>query len=228
VDVAYAIRGTLAEELRRAPGLTLKPVLGQVTNWIYFAEQWDPKSPWHDRRVRLAANHAIDRQAINQAEILGFAKLTGSIIPSSFEFYWQSPGYAYDAARAKRLLAEAGYPNGFDAGDYFCDAAVTYLGEPVVNYLNAAGIRVKLRPLERAAYFRGWSEKKYHGLIQGGSGAFSATRPPGSRPSWPGAAHPPTEAMPTSMGSSANKRTSWTRSGARRPCTASSSSSTTK
>jgi len=178
VDVAYAIRGTLAEELRRAPGLTLKPVLGQVTNWVYFAEQWDPKSPWHDRRVRLAANHAIDRQAINQAEILGFAKLIGSIIPSSFEFYWQSPGYAYDAARAKRLLAEAGYPNGFDAGDYFCDAAVTYLGEPVVNYLNAAGIRVKLRPLERAAYFRGWSEKKYRGLIQGGSGAFgnAATR----------------------------------------------------
>ena len=178
VDVAYAIRGTLAEELRRAPGLTLKPVLGQVTNWVYFAEQWDPKSPWHDRRVRLAANYAIDRQAINQAEILGFAKLIGSIIPSSFEFYWQSPGYAYDAARAKRLLAEAGYPNGLDAGDYFCDAAVTYLGEPVVNYLNAAGIRVKLRPLERAAYFRGWSEKKYRGLIQGGSGAFgnAATR----------------------------------------------------
>ncbi len=178
VDVAYAIRGTLAEELRRAPGLTLKPVLGQVTNWVYFAEQWDPKSPWHDRRVRLAANYAIDRQAINQAEILGFAKLIGSIIPSSFEFYWQSPGYAYDAARAKQLLAEAGYPNGLDAGDYFCDAAVTYLGEPVVNYLNAAGIRVKLRPLERAAYFRGWSEKKYRGLIQGGSGAFgnAATR----------------------------------------------------
>jgi len=178
VDVAYAIRGTLAEELRRAPGLTLKPVLGQVTNWVYFAEQWDPKSPWYDRRVRLAANHAIDRQAINQAEILGFAKLIGSIIPSSFEFYWQSPGYAFDAARAKRLLAEAGYPTGFDAGDYFCDAAVTYLGEPVVNYLNAAGIRVKLRPLERAAYFRGWSEKKYRGLIQGGSGAFgnAATR----------------------------------------------------
>jgi len=178
VDVAYAIRGTLAEELRRAPGLTLKPVLGQVTNWVYFAEQWDPKSPWYDRRVRLAANYAIDRQAINQAEILGFAKLIGSIIPSSFEFYWQSPGYAFDAARAKRLLAEAGYPTGFDAGDYFCDAAVTYLGEPVVNYLNAAGIRVKLRPLERAAYFRGWSEKKYRGLIQGGSGAFgnAATR----------------------------------------------------
>ncbi len=178
VDIAYAIRGTLAEELRRTSALTLKPVVGLVTNWVYFAEQWDPKSPWHDRRVRLAANHAIDRPAMNRAELLGFGKLTGSIIPSSFEFYWQSPGYAYDPAKARQLLAEAGYPNGFDAGDYVADAAVTYIGEPVVNYLNAAGIRVKLRPLERAAFFRGFADKKHKGLVQGASGAFgnAATR----------------------------------------------------
>src|SRR5262249_15987920 len=63
-------------------------------------------------------------------------------------------------------------------GDYFVDAALANVGEPVVNYLNAAGIRVKLRPLERAAFFKGWSEKRYKGLIQGGSGAFgnAATR----------------------------------------------------
>jgi peptide/nickel transport system substrate-binding protein len=115
---------------------------------------------------------------MNQADALGFAKLTGSIIPASFEFYWQPPGHAYDRARTKQLLAEAGYPNGFDAGDYFCDAAIVNIGEPVVNYLNAAGIRVKLRPIERAAYFKGWSEKRYKGLIHGASGAFgnAATR----------------------------------------------------
>ena len=178
VDVGYAIRGELAEDLRRTPGLTLKPVVGLATHWVYFTEQWDPKSPWHDRRVRLAANHAIDRQAINQADALGHARIIGSIIPSSFEFYWQPPGFGYDLARAKRLLVEAGYPNGFDAGDYFCDAAITTIGEPVVNYLNAAGIRVKLRPIERAAYFKGFAEKKFRGLIHGASGAFgnAATR----------------------------------------------------
>src|SRR5262249_33415523 len=51
----------------------------------------------------------------------------------SFEFYWQPPGYAYDPVKAKQFLADAGYPNGFDAGDYFCDASLAYMGEPVVN-----------------------------------------------------------------------------------------------
>jgi peptide/nickel transport system substrate-binding protein len=178
VDIAYAIRGALAEDLRRTPGLTLKPNVGQATFWVYFTDQWDPKSPWHDRRVRLAASLAIDRQAINQAETLGYSKITWSIVPSSFEFYWQPPAHVYDPARAKQLLAEAGYPNGFGAGDYFCDAAIANVGEPVVNYLNAVGIRVKLRPIERAAFFKGYAEKKFKGLIQGGSGAFgnAATR----------------------------------------------------
>jgi peptide/nickel transport system substrate-binding protein len=172
VDVAYSVRGALAEEIRRRPGLTLKANVGQVTHWVAFPEQWDPKSPWHDRRVRLAVNHAIDRSAMNQADALGHSKLIGSIIPSSFEYYWQPPTYAYDVARARKLLTEAGYPNGFDAGDYFCDAALAYVGEPVVNYLNAVGIRVKLRPVERAAFFKGWAEKRFKGIIQGSSGAY--------------------------------------------------------
>jgi len=178
VDIAYAIRGALAEELQRSPGLTLKPNVGQATQWIYFTDQWDPKSPWHDRRVRLAANYAIDRPAINRAELLGFARIIWSIVPSSFEFYWQPPGYAHDRAKAKQLLAEAGYPNGFDAGDYSCDNVSATIGEAVVGYLSSVGVRAKLRPLERAAFNRGYAEKKHKGLIQGGSGAFgnAATR----------------------------------------------------
>jgi peptide/nickel transport system substrate-binding protein len=178
VDVGYAIRGALAEELRRTPTLTLRPNVGQATFWVYFTEQWDPKSPWYDRRVRLAATYAIDRPTINQAEALGFARINWSIVPSSFEFYWQPPGYSYDPAKARQLLAEAGYPNGFDAGEYFCDAAIANIAEPVVNYLHAAGIRVRLRPIERVAFFKGYAEKKFRGLIQGGSGAFgnAATR----------------------------------------------------
>ena len=175
-DIAYSIRGPLAEELRRTPGLTLMPTYPSGTFWLVFPEQWtDPKSPWVDRRVRLAANHAIDRAAINQAETLGFSKITGSIIPFAFDGFWQPPILPYDATRARRLLTEAGYPNGFDAGDYHCDASYANLGEAVVNYLNAAGIRTKLRPLERAAFIAQNRDKKLKNIIQTASGAAGNT-----------------------------------------------------
>jgi peptide/nickel transport system substrate-binding protein len=178
VDIVYSVRGELAEEMQRTPGLTLKAAVIQAPFWVYFPDQWDPKSPWHDRRVRLAASLAIDRRTINQALTLGHSKLTGSIIPSTFEYYWQPPAPTYDPARAKQLLAEAGYPNGFDAGEYFCDVAYANLAETVANDLKALGIRVTLRPLERAAFFKGYGEKKFKNIIQGASGAFgnAATR----------------------------------------------------
>src|SRR4026209_1611395 len=129
-DVAYSIRGALAEEVKRTAGLRLAPTLLPATFWIDFTtEQWNPKSPWHDRRVRLAASVAIDRQGINLAETLGFSKVASSIIPSSYECYWGPPPIPYDPAHAKRLLAEAGHPNGFDAGDLSCDSPYTNVAE---------------------------------------------------------------------------------------------------
>jgi peptide/nickel transport system substrate-binding protein len=178
VDIVYSIRGELAEELQRTPGLTLKPAVVQGPLWLYFPEQWDAKSPWHDERVRLAASLAIDRKSINEALTLGYSRLPNSIIPDTFEFFWQPPAAAYDPAKAKELLAEAGYPKGFDAGDYYCDSSYSNVGEAVLDYLQAAGIRVRLRPIERAAFIKGYAEKSFKNIIQGGSGAFgnAATR----------------------------------------------------
>src|SRR5438034_4015444 len=82
IDVVYSIRGELAEELRRTPGLSIKPVVSSVMQWVAFIDQWDPKSPWHERRLALAAHHAIARQAIRQPDTLGFSRMTYSMIPS--------------------------------------------------------------------------------------------------------------------------------------------------
>jgi peptide/nickel transport system substrate-binding protein len=178
-DVVYSIRGALAEELKRSPGLTLKPTYMPWTQWTQFTrEQWDAKSPWSDRRVRLAANLAVDRQAINEAEFLGLSRLTGSIIPHSFDFYWPAPLYPYDPAKARQLLAEAGYPNGFDGGVISSDMVYASLAETTASYLAAVGIRLKVTPQERAAILKANQEKKLTGLNVGGSAAFgnAATR----------------------------------------------------
>jgi len=178
VDIVYSIRGELAEELQRTPGLTLKPVVPQGTQWLEFPDQWDDKSPWHDERVRRAANLSMDRKGINQALTLGYSKLTNSIIPYTFEFYWQPPEPAYDPEQARQLLAEAGHPNGFEAGEYYCDASYANVGEAILDNFRSVGIRCNLRPLERAAFFEKHASKKLHGIIQAGSGAFgnAATR----------------------------------------------------
>jgi peptide/nickel transport system substrate-binding protein len=178
VDIVYSIRGALAEELRRSEGLKLVPAVLQGTFWLYFPEQWDPKSPWSNLKVRQAAGLAIDRQAVNQAETLGFSRITNSIIPDIFEFYWKAPAAVHDPARARKLLADAGYPSGFDAGEYFCDTSYANLAEAVINDLQRVGIRARLRPLERVAFFSAYAEKKLKNIVQGGSGAFgnAATR----------------------------------------------------
>ena len=92
-------------------------MISAATWRLEFPEQWRDKSPWHDRRVRLAANLALDKKAISEAERLGLSRLTGSIIPSTLDLALPLEPYPYDPAQAKRLLAEAGYPQGFDAGD---------------------------------------------------------------------------------------------------------------
>lgn len=178
VDIAYSIRAELAEELQRTPGLTLKPTVIQSPFWLYFADQWDPKSPWHDQRVRQAAALAIDHKTINQALTLGHSLITNSIIPESFEFYWKPPAAVYDPGRAKELLSAAGFASGFDAGFYTCDISYGNLAEAVLNNLGQVGIRAKLRPLERAAFYKGYGDKLFKNIVQGSSGAFgnAATR----------------------------------------------------
>jgi peptide/nickel transport system substrate-binding protein len=179
IDIAYSIRGELAEELQKTPGLVVKSVVLQAPGWVYFPEQWDPKSPWHDLRVRQAANLAIDREGMNKALFLGHCKTNNSIIPESFEYYWQPPPAVYDPAAARKLLAQAGYPNGFDAGPFYIDSAYANIGEVASNDFAQVGIRTKLQPIERAGFASAYANKKYtKGILRGASGAFgnAATR----------------------------------------------------
>jgi len=179
VDIAYLLSGPVAESIQRTPGFKLvAPKESQGTFWLDLPDQWDPKSPWHDKRVRQAVSLAIDRKALNQAETLGFSYPTGSLIPRALEFSRFFEPDPFDPARAKKLLAEAGYPNGFDAGDLYPWPPYFAMGEALAGYMQAVGIKTRIITMERAAMTAAWRERKLKNVIVGitGAGGNAATR----------------------------------------------------
>ena len=222
-DIAVALDGEVAEEVRRDPKLTLVDTRHASIQWLDFAEQWDPKSPWHDKRVRLAANYALDRQAINEAACLGFCPPTAVIIPRVMDFALQTEPLPYDPKKAKELLKEAGYPNGFDAGDLAPIPPFYVVGESVVNYLNAVGIRVKMRTMERAAFYTAWKEKNSRASLLSAPERLGMRRP-AWRPLSTRRAPMPMAAILTLTNSSSSKLSSATKPNAKPSCIAFSSS----
>jgi peptide/nickel transport system substrate-binding protein len=164
-DIGFALDGEDAANVQRDPRLQLVATRHASIFWIEFADQWDPKSPWHDKRMRQAVNYALDRKAINDVACLGHCPPAGVIVPRVMDFALQVEPHPYDPQRARQLLAEAGYPNGIDAGDFVPIPPFFAVSESAVNNLNAAGIRVKMRPVERAKFYADWREKKLRGLF---------------------------------------------------------------
>ncbi len=177
-DIANALDGEDAENVRRDPRLQLIPSKHASIFWIEFADQWDPKSPWHDKRLRQAVNYALNRTAINEAACLGFCPPAGVIVPRVMEFALQTQPHPYDPQKAKQLLTAAGYPNGIDAGEIVPIPPFFAMAEATVNYLNTVGIRSKIRVMERAAFYANWREKKMRGMfiVAAGNSGNAASR----------------------------------------------------
>jgi len=169
-DISIVLDGPEAEDIQKNPRLKIVSSKHASIFWIEFPDQWDPKSPWHDKRLRQAVNLALDRQRINEAACLGFCPPAGVIVPRVMDFALQVEPAPYDPAKARKLLAEAGYPKGFDAGEFAAIPGFPTVAEAVMNDLNAAGIRVRLRSMERAAFYASWQEKKLRGLFMTAAG----------------------------------------------------------
>jgi peptide/nickel transport system substrate-binding protein len=177
-DYALFLDGPEGEAVKRDPRMTLVATRHASIFWIEFADQWDPKSPWSDKRLRLAVNYALDRKATNEAACLGFCPPAGVIVPRVMDFALQAPALPYDPQKAKQLLAEAGYPNGLDAGEFVPIPGFSTVGDAVLNNLNAVGVRMRMRPMERAAFYAAWQEKKLRGvfLVAVGNSGNAASR----------------------------------------------------
>lgn len=111
------------------------------------------RGPLADRRVRQAINAAVDVKTIIQRLISGRGTRAAGVVPPALGGYdGRRAPYAYDPARAKLLLAQAGYPNGIDV-ELWTSTTPIYLriAETVQAYLNAVGIRTKIVQREAAA-----------------------------------------------------------------------------
>ncbi len=152
-DIMYFVPGELIDRVKNNPKLMLAPVVSGSW-WLEFPGFQDPKNPFHDKRVREAVSLAIDREAINDAESGGMGRVSGNWINDDVQYGMVWPKFPRDVAKAKTLMNEAGYPNGFNV-DWVTPAPNYYSrGERIVSQLQNIGIRSKLQVMERAVFLK--------------------------------------------------------------------------
>jgi peptide/nickel transport system substrate-binding protein len=193
-DVAE-VGGEYVDELKKVGVRTL--VMPNVSAiWVILGGQWptkpsyDPKVPWAQpdieraKKVRHALNLGIDKKAIIERVLGGVGAPVGTV-----NYYPTDPWISdallktvpYDPAKAKQLLAEAGYPNGFDLtmnltawpGRGF----LPDVGEAVATYWDKIGLKVKRRPVDRAVFARDFRARSYAGVALAYAGPIIAPEP---------------------------------------------------
>jgi len=140
------------------------PPEGQIPAFAGYAR--DPKSPFADLRVRQALAYALDVKTLANAIGLGYWKVQNQwAIPGTWGYSPAVVGYPYNPQKAKELLAQAGYPNGFKTAASFFNLTPIYIDEmsAIQLQLKAVGIDVTLNPLQRpgfaemASLGKGWN-----------------------------------------------------------------------
>jgi peptide/nickel transport system substrate-binding protein len=128
----------------------------------------NPKSPFADTRVRQAAQYAVDTKAINDTIFYGEHELTfQQVYKGNWAYNASIVGYPYNPAKAKQLLAAAGYPNGFKT-------KLIYRSSPendqqytaVQNYLKAIGIDAELEPIQTGRQTELVMGGRWEGMLQ--------------------------------------------------------------
>ncbi|HUO65832.1 MAG TPA: ABC transporter substrate-binding protein [Terriglobales bacterium] len=162
VDLVTTMPPSLARELERAPGIRFQRV---PSSWIIYLGLNALKKPLSDVKVRQALNYATDVDAIIKNVLEGNGRrLEGPLTPQMFGYDATVKGYAPDPARARKLLAEAGYPDGLEialespAGRYQGDKEIA---EALGGQWQRAGFRPKVQVAEWGAYFKRYLAKQF-------------------------------------------------------------------
>lgn len=122
-------------------------------------------SPWADAKVRRAMCYAIDCDALNAAFLMGAAELTDQwAVPGSVTYNDNINHYTYDSERAKELLAEAGYADGFDT-KITTVSAYSDMFTAVANMLAEVGIRCEIQQVDGATQNQIYADGTWEGLM---------------------------------------------------------------
>ena len=167
-DVIYNVPPRDAERYTNDPSLGIEVLTPpqQRTIFVGMNNKW---GPFQDVRVRQALNYAVDKQAIIDNILLGLTQQMDSPLPPACVCYKSTKNYEYDPAKARDLLAEAGYADGFEAtlhygaGRFLLDSEVV---EAVQSYLADVGVKVEVIPLEWAAFQAEWKKPLEESEIQ--------------------------------------------------------------
>ena len=156
LDMAYGMTGKLLNKVMTDPKLRWDRNY-TAPWWLVFPGYNEPDSPFHDKRVRQAVSLAIQRQFLVKQETQGIGIPWGNWISPDNDDALRGDGTDLplpesDPARAKQLLAEAGFPGGFDFDWYVPFVPYFDMGERILTDLRMAGIRGKLQVLEGPAF----------------------------------------------------------------------------
>jgi len=163
VDIIDAVPYDRIKELQGSPTVKITQRQGEQ---VYVGLDTLRVEPLKKREVRQALNYAVNADALVKNLLLGYAvRLNGPMFPTTPGYDEKQPAYAYDPERAKRLLAQAGYPNGFEVEFAISPAFQgiakgTEVGEAIAGQLGRVGVRAKLNVQDSAALFSAYSAKK--------------------------------------------------------------------
>jgi peptide/nickel transport system substrate-binding protein len=155
IDLIVGVPPDFVTQLEGSPKANL---LKQVGAHVWYLGINNTKKPLDDKRVRQALNYAVNKDAIVKDVLKGTGAVSrGPVLPGTWGADPNLPAYAYDPAKAKKLLAEAGYPNGFSTTMWVPESG-SGMQSPVAmavvmqSNLRAVGVNVTLQTMEWGAY----------------------------------------------------------------------------
>jgi glutathione transport system substrate-binding protein len=145
-DVIYPLPVQNVKELESDKNVEVKKIPSVIARYVSINTT---KEPFNDVKVRQALNYAVNKDAFIKVVNSGFGKPLDSIIPSKTIYYAQQQSYDYNIEKAKDLLKEAGYPDGFKAEIWGNTNSDTMKGMQFIQQqLKEIGVELEIKSME--------------------------------------------------------------------------------